>query len=72
MLEVVQDKMEVERSGKIGRKRRRRNKKRGRGPRIEWVKSSAAALPPSRARRRRFDLPSFIWREVPLPDQEIG
>ena len=67
VLEAGDGKMEVECTRKSRRKRRLKAKTKSNRPRIEWVESSAAALPSSRVRHKKFDPPSFTWRRFPRP-----
>ncbi len=52
--EVNVDRMEVEKT--LGKIKKRRNRKRPRKEvKIRWIESLPAALPPSRANRKRLD-----------------
>ena len=62
-LEGSENRMEVEKI--LGKVRRRRYRKRpSKNPKVEWVESPPAALPPSRVRRRKFDRQPFRWVEI--------
>ena len=63
--EVESGRMEVEVQRKVKKRRTRRRPRKG--PKILWVESRPAALPPSRARRKRINRQSFEWVEAQPP-----
>ena len=71
-LEGREYRMEVEKKI-IGKVRRRRYRKRpNKKIKVEWVESPPAALPPSRARRRKFDRQPFRWVEIQSSQPPFG